>query len=408
MTGLWSEHQNNTPRAFPHMQNRELSWLRFNERVLAEAANEANPLLERFNFLSIFTTNLDEFFMVRVGSLMDYMRHDPSYSDNKTGMTAAEQLDKIYAAVKRLYQCRDDIYFQLESEFEGEGARKLSLDTLTRTEERLLDEYFDTHLHPVLSPQIVDASHPFPHIENKRLVAAFTLEGKNRRFFAMIPLPQNVERVYTPGAGYILLEDVILKYGKKVFPNYHITETAAVSITRNADIATIRDIMDENEDFREHMSKLLQKRKRLEPVRLEVCGRNCENLTSYLQKRLALDDAQTFFTRAPINLGYRPVLPAAGKTQHQIKSLNFAPFEPAQKRGTELYGSVMRRLRQGDILLLHPFESVQPFISLLKEASEDRYVSSIRITLYRIAEQSKIIEHLIAAAESGKDVSVFI
>jgi polyphosphate kinase len=391
------------------MQNRELSWLHFNERVLEEANCADNPLFERLSFLSIFTTNLDEFFMVRVGSLMDYMRHDPSYIDNKSGMNAKEQLEKIYAAVTRLYASRDDAFARLERELDQELMKRAYPNLLSSAERKVLDNYFNTQIRPVLSPQIVDASHPFPHIENKKQIIGILLENKGKHVFGMIPLPPDTDRLYLfrNGAVYILLEDIILEYCGSIFTRHTIAEKAVVSITRNADIGTIRDIMDETEDSREHMSRLLKKRKRLEPVRLEARGGACEKLLTYLQKQLSLETSQTFFTLAPIDLSYYDRLSRL-TASHELRRLSFCPFEPVHRTDSELNGSVIRRLRHGDLLLSHPYESIQPFLSLIKEASEDRSVSSIRIALYRIAEQSKLVEYLTVAAESGKEVFVFI
>jgi polyphosphate kinase len=391
------------------MQNRELSWLHFNERVLEEANRADNPLFERLSFLSIFTTNLDEFFMVRVGSLMDYMRHDPGYTDNKSGMNAEEQLEKIYKAVTRLYANRDDSFTRLERELDLEIMKRAYPGLLDETEKKALKDYFDAQIRPVLSPQIVDASHPFPHIENKKLIIGILLENKEKHVFGMIPLPSDAERLYLfrNGNAYILLEDIILEYCGSIFTRHTIAEKAAFRITRNADIGTIRDIMDETEDFREHMSRLLKKRRRLEPVRLEVRGGSCAKLLAYLQKQLSLEASQTFFTLAPIDLSYCDLLSGLTEPGH-LRRLSFLPFEPVHKTDSEQNGSVIRRLRHGDLLLSHPYESIQPFLSLIKEASEDRNVSSIRITLYRIAEQSKLVEYLTTAAESGKEVFVFI
>ena len=393
------------------MQNRELSWLKFNERVLEEAETPVNPLFERLFFLSIFTSNLDEFFMIRVGGLCDHVQNKTGAVDNKTGMNAAEQLALIYEATGRLYVSRDRVNSKLESELGDIGAERIRarLKNPEKKRQKQLDAYFASHIQPLLAPQIIDASHPFPHLENKRQFIALSLELKNGKpVFGLIPVPGAAERVYfLSESRYMLIEDIVLKYSGEIFKNYKVHERAVVCVTRNADIVAEEERFDEDEDFRDYMSKLMKKRKRLSPVRLEIRGENCGKLVAYLQSKLSLAPAQTFFSDSPLDMSHYATL--RDKFPRQlVQKYAFPAFEPAAAPYAAIRGETLRRLRYGDILLYHPYESIQPLFSLIRDAAEDKRVVSIQITLYRIAERSKLVEYLITAAENGKDVVVFI
>ncbi|MCL2057509.1 MAG: polyphosphate kinase 1 [Oscillospiraceae bacterium] len=404
------------------MQNRELSWLQFNERVLEEADKPENPLFERFFFLSIFTSNLDEFYMIRVGGLCDHELNKTGVTDNKTGMGASEQLALIYEATVRLYAKRDAVCKKLEAELAEEGIGRLAVQgaaaSITKKHQRLLDAYFDSQIQPLLAPQIIDQSHPFPHLENNRQIIALYLEAKGgKAVFGIIPVPNGAERMFFLSEDlYILLEDIILLYCEKVFKRYKVVEKAVICVTRNADIVADEERFDEDEDFIEHMSKILKKRRRLSPVRLEARDGNCPKIVSYLQKKLSLAPAQTFYCTSPLVMSHlmtfrdkmAPYIRPKAAPLLQKKEHVYPPFEPAAAQYAVLNGEMMRRVRFGDVLLYHPYDSIQPFFSLIREAAEDRHVISIQITLYRIAEQSKLVEHLILAAENGKEVYVFI
>jgi polyphosphate kinase len=391
------------------MQNRELSWLRFNERVLEEANDPDTPLFERFFFLNVYTTNLDEFFMVRVGSFQSIARSKTRYTDGKTGMGAIELLSKVFEATAHLYRIRDATYAKIEAELARHGvARKLPLE-LSRANETLLYQYYQTTVVPLLAPQVVDKTHPFPHLENKRIIIALHLDKKGEKVFGMIPLPTDIERLFFFENGdYILLEDILLYYCENIFKKYTILERAVISVTRNADIDTVEEQFDADEDFLDHMEKLLKRQQRLDPVRLEVQGEHTEKLSKYLRKRLNLDAQQVFNSTAPLDLSYHV------RVREQVsddlrKQLCYAPFESIIPHAALSPEGMFARLRQGDVMLFHPYESLQPYLSLIKEASEDKAVVSIQITLYRLADhQSRLVEHLITAAEMGKQVIVFI
>ena len=392
------------------MLNRELSWLRFNERVLEEADTHVNPLFERCFFLSIFTSNLDEFYMIRVGGLCDHALNKTGVVDNKTGMNAAEQLALIYEYTIRLYINRDAVYHKLETELVKIGLAKLNPDKeLEKKHQRLLSSYFEDQIQPLLAPQIIDQSHPFPHLENNRQIIAMSLETKNgKSVFGIIPVPYRADRMFFLSDNhYTLVEDVILHNCEKIFKHYNVVEKAIVCVTRNADIVAEEERFDEDEDFLEHMSKLLIKRRRLSPVRLEVRGDNCAKLVTYLQKKLSLSQAQTFYCASPLDMSHFTEL--RDKSPSHLRLIHgFAPFAPKVAQHMGVYGEALKRIRLGDLLLFHPFDGIQPFFNLIREAAADRHVLSIQITLYRIAERSKLVEHLIAAAENGKEVFVFI
>ena len=393
------------------MQNRELSWLKFNERVLEEAETPVNPLFERLSFLSIFTSNLDEFFMIRVGGLCDHAINKTGAVDNKTGMNAAEQLALIYEAAARLYASRDRVNRKLEAELEDIGTERLQtrFKAFDKKRQKPLDAYYAVHVQPLLAPQIIDASHPFPHLENKRQFIALSLESKNGKpVFGLIPVPGGSERIYfQTDSRYMLTEDIILHYSGEIFKNYKVNERAIICVTRNADIVAEEERFDEDEDFRDYMSKLMKKRRRLAPVRLEIRGDNCGKLAAYLQNKLSLSPSQTFYSESPLDMTHYVTLRDKMPPQF-IQKYSFTPFEPAVAQYAAIHGETLRRLRYGDILLYHPYESIQPLFSLIRDAAEDKRVISIQITLYRIAERSKLVDHLITAAENGKDVVVFI
>ena len=392
------------------MQNRELSWLKFNQRVLEEANCPDTPLLERFHFLSIFTSNLDEFFMVRVGSLIDYMLFSPDYSDNKTGMTAAEQLSEIYRACIPLYVLRDDAFSRINRELSGAGITYVRMCELRKPEEKLVEDFFTREVMPVLSPQIIDQSHPFPHIGNKQLNVAVALRQQNHGVFGIIPVPAVVRRVFTVDPSerrFVLVEDVLLHFAEKVFEKYKVAEKAVICVTRNADIDTDAGLLDEDTDYRQHMKKILKKRLRLSPVRLEIQGEMSEDAQKYLRSKLGLERAQVFRSHAPLDLSYCFGLDA--RLPFDMKrALLQTPFTPQPSPMVNPSASIIQQVLRRDILLSYPYEAMKPLLNLLRESAEDPDVVSIKITLYRIARQSTLAEALIEAAENGKDVTVLM
>ena len=392
------------------MQNRELSWLKFNQRVLEEANCHDTPLLERFHFLSIFTTNLDEFFMVRVGSLIDYMQFSPDYSDNKTGWTAAEQLEKIYRACIPLYSLRDDSYERLCHRLSLSGLTCMRMSELKKAELQQTEEYFRREIWPVLSPQIIDSSHPFPHLGNKQLNIVAALKQNGAPMFGIIPVPSAAGRLFFlkgEELRYLLVEDIICYYADKVFEQYKVQEKGIICVTRNADMDMDAGLFDEDVDYRQHMKKIIKKRMRLAPVRLEYQGDLGESTLRFFLEKLRLEPAQTFRSEAPLVLTHCFNLDTK-VTQGMKREMLLQTYVPQQSRMVSGSDNILSQVTRRDILLSYPYESMKPLINMLKEAAADPEVLSIKITLYRIARQSILAEHLIEAAENGKDVTVLM
>lgn len=393
-----------------YIENREISWLKFNKRVLEEAMTKENPLLERLKFLSIFTSNLDEFFMIRVGTMIDYMKYVPDYKDSKTGMTAKEQLEEIYKKVTKLYKMRDEVYKELMLCIEKENFKKKNINELSKKEISFLEKYFFENIYPILSPLIIDTWHPFPFIPNKKLNVIVYLGTKKVEVLGMIPIPENTERIIMldkEEGKYILLEDLILYFAKNIFSMYEIKESSVMRITRNMDIETDIENYDENLDYRQYMKQIIKRRNKLEPLRMEIQSQISEKFLESLLKRLNLEKEQVFFSEYPIDLNYlsniNNYLP-----QSIIVKLSFNPFSPVVHPLVEKKKSIINYIEKKDLLLFYPFESMKPFLNLIKEASERDDIQSIKITLYRISKNSKLAEYLINAAENGKEVTVLM
>lgn len=396
-----------------YTQNRELSWLAFNERVLAEAADESVPILERLKFASIFTSNLDEFFMIRVGSLWDLKGIEPERHDSRSNMTPEEQLHAIYAAVRPLYRTREAVCVGLERLLRRYGISRLEWSELTGSEKKFCQRYFRAEVEPIISPQIVDTHHPFPHLKNNVLHIGAWVKYHSRDVFGVIPLPDVLPSVlFLPcddGLRYIHMEELLLHHTEDIFSNYDVRAKCVFRVTRNADINPEDEAfdMDENEDFRKKMKKALRQRTRLAPVRLELSERIGGSFLDYLKDRLPVTDEQIYFTSAPLRLDYAFSL--AGKLpDDKRRSLTYPEFRPCRTAGLRSGESMIKQTARADRLLSFPFESMSPFLNLLKEASDDPNVISIKITIYRLARKAKLVEYLCNAAENGKDVTVFI
>ncbi|MCL2045144.1 MAG: polyphosphate kinase 1 [Oscillospiraceae bacterium] len=389
------------------MQNRELSWLKFNERVLEESTYAPNPLLERLKFVAIFCSNMDEFFMVRVGSLTDYVLYAPDYYDNKTWMTAQEQLDAIYQQTSSLNQIKDKYFTSLVEQLREKGVYHLKMDELDFSELKSLEKYFTRNILPLLSPQIIDNRDPFPHIDNKRLHIAVSIEHKSKPTFGLIPMPTALDRIYFMDDNYrrfVLLEDIICHFSHLVFKPYVVVEKTIMAVTRNAD-TSIEEInaMDEDIEYSQLMQKLLKKRLRLAPVRLEFQYEVRDAFKEFFLGKLKLDNRHLFMSTAPLDLSYCYVLEDEARSigdTHLVKQ-SHVPLDitPLSQRN-----QLMRMISRKDLLLSYPYEGISTFFELIRQAAEDPSVMSIKITLYRIDMQSKLAETLIRAAENGKEV----
>ena len=395
---------------YPFTQNRELSWLRFNKRVLEEAEDETVPLFERLRFIAIFTNNLDEFFMIRVGSLFDLSGINREHIDSKSGMTPTEQLGKIYEAVRPLYAKRDDLFSEVEHQLRMQGIFSLSYKELGPQEKELVDTYFRDVISPILSPQIVDAHHPFPHLQNKMQHVGTLLKAKEDTIFGIVSLPDSIpEIIFLPGDNlrYIAVEKILLHHAEDVFNMYEVTEKTCFCVTRNADVNWDDEAFDIDFDFRSKMKKLLRKRKRLAVVRLEASNDITPAFKSYLCRRFNIEKEQIFVFKAPIKMEYVKTL-AARLSAVSKKELTYPAFYPVIPEAIVRQDSILRQVQKKDILLFHPYESMEPFVKMIKEAAYDPSVLSIKITIYRLARKAKLVEYLCAAAENGKDVTVLI
>ena len=395
-----------------YTQNRELSWLQFNARVLAEAEDENVPLLERFKFLAIFTSNLDEFFMIRVGSLCDMAAVDKEHTDSKSGLTAKEHLHLIYKAVEPLYVRRDAAFSDVDSKLSAIGLRRLTMDSLAPDEQKYIKRYFKDIIAPVLSPQIVDSHHPFPHLEGKVLHIAALLSHKKTERLGLLPVPASLPPVVflpeTPSR-YILTEDILLSYADHVFEMYDVLEKTVLCVTRNADIQVDDETFGvEGGDFRKKMEKLLRQRRRMAVVRVEINRPISDHFKEHFRSRFEVSDAQIFLSRtAPLKLGYAFSL-GEHLPEKKRAFLSDAPFTPQQPAMLSAGQSLLKAALQRDILLSYPYESMEPFLQMIREAANDPAVLAIRITIYRLASKAKLVEYLCAAAENGKDVTALI
>lgn len=390
--------------------NRELSWLKFNVRVLEEARDSSVPLCERLLFSQIFQSNLDEFFMIRVGSLTDRVLVDDNKEDNKTGMTPKEQLEAIYRRVKELVPIKDETYFDTVKELEKIGVEHVKISSLTPEEEGYLRAYFNSEIRPLISPQVVDKRHPFPFLKNKEIYAVTHLESKNSVKLGIIPAGGSFPRIIPlPDKSrlrFLLAEDVILHYCGSVFENYRLLDKALIRITRNADINMEEGLYDHEVDLRQVMEELLKKRKKLAPVRLEISGKLGKDAVEYLCRQLELSGEQISQCTAPLDMGF--IFSLRNRIEKAHPEMFFEPVSPRLPATISPNIPMIQQILRRDIMLSYPYESIRPFIRLLNEAGNDPDVISIKITLYRVASNSKIVEALINAAENGKEVFVLV
>ena len=426
----------------PYMQNRELSWLTFNERVLDQGADETVPLLERLNFISIFWSNLQEFFMVRVGSLTDLSLLKKQVLDSKTGMTPAEQLTAIHKRCHQLYPVQEQTYAEVREALAAHGVRHLRPADLNDEQRAFLADYTAANIMPFLSPQIINSRHPFPHLENGSLYVIVRLDeevgpkkpkkkdkakdgktvkaakihpsaeesenlGAEGVTVGILPMPRQCARVIKlPGEGFqfILLEHAVEMTAEQVFSMYTVKHTNVLCVTRNADLDATENTDESDEDYREHMKRILKKRGRLAPVRLESERPLSSVLQELLLDRLNLKPHQTYVTSVPLDMSWTWGL-GSNLPEQERMALSNAPFTPQWPACLDRNRSIIDQVCEREVLLSYPYESMDAFVQLLREAAADPTVISIKITLYRLARQSHLAEALIAAAESGKQVT---
>lgn len=389
--------------------NREISWLKFNERVLEEAESDKNPLCERLSFVSIYQSNLDEFFMVRVGSLVDQMMLDKNIRENKTDMTAAEQLDAVLERVRVLNERKDIVYGKLIGRLEEHNIRIVNFRNMSKKENEHLEEYFNSEIAPFLAPVIVGERQPFPFLKNKDIYAAAVLQKKNgKKKIGIIPcgsgvIPRLIQVGKNSGT-YILSEELILHFVPQVFKEYTVKSKSLLRITRNADIDADA-LYDEDLDYREFMEGIIKRRKKLAPVRIELSRELDDEILNQLCGYLDIEKKYVFRNISPLDLSFVFEL----QDDLRQKSALFYPKRVPQKSAQFVSGRpVLDQIKEGDKLLAYPFDSIKPFLTMLHEAASDKDVVSIKMTLYRVAKNSEVISALTEAAENGKHVLVLV
>ena len=389
--------------------NRELSWLKFNERVLEEAENPEVPLCERLTFASIYQSNLDEFFMVRVGSLYDQTLLDKKIRENKTGMTSQEQIDAILKRTKQINKRKEAVYEELMERVAEQGIRILRFNELDEEGAAYLERYFESEIAPLISPTVVGRRQPFPFLRNKEIYAVAVLGSKGKKDrLGIIPCTSNIfgRLIAVPGmqGTYMLAEELILHFAPAVFKGYKIKSKSLLRITRNADIDADA-LYDEDLDYREFMEGLIKQRKKLAPIRLELSRDIDKKGIAVLCEYLELDESHVFISSTPLDLSF------VFQIQDLLRKhteLYFPKRTPQRSDQFQDGKSIIEQIREEDKLLSYPYESIRPFLHLLTEAVEDPDVISIKMTLYRVAKQSKVVEALIEAAENGKEVVVLV
>ena len=388
--------------------NRELSWLKFNERVLEEAENKKVPLCERLTFASIYQSNLDEFFRVRVGSLIDQMLLGGKMRDNKTKMTAKEQIQAVLHQVIKLNRRKDAVYETIMGQLEEQGVRMVDFRKVSKKESEYLERYFLSEIAPVISPTIVGKRQPFPFLKNNEIYAVVVLQTKSgKEKLGIIPCSNTGFKrlVELPTAGtYMLVEELILHYIPKVFERYNIKAKSLIRVTRNADIDADA-LYDEDLDYRDFMTELIKRRKKLAPVRLELTREMDGEIVDILCDYLELDSDHVFQVQSPLDLSF---VFEIQDTLRKVPELFYEKRIPQRSAQFKEDESIFPQLKEKDKLLSYPYESMKPFLNFLREAANDKDVISIKMTLYRVAKHSKIVEYLIDAAENGKEVLVLV
>ncbi|MBE5024753.1 polyphosphate kinase 1 [Olsenella sp. DSM 107455] len=402
-----------TERDFSYTQNREISWLRFDDRILDEAYDESVPVFERLKFCEIVESNLDEWFMIRVGGLSDLASLKNQPKDNKSNMTPEEQLDAVFEALPPLIERHEKGLEQVEAALAEHGLVRVSPADFTEADRAAVQRHFDRRLAPIISPLIVDPRHPFPNLRNGRLFVACSLDGvEETGLLGMIEVPAAEARVVALPASakayrYTLLEDVLETCLDQCFGDYVPKRSVVLRVTRNADIDPDGEGVEEEEDYRQHMKKVLKLRQRLQPIRLEIRGKLGKKLEDLIAAELSLEPRRIFRLNRPIDLGYVYGLESS-IPDHEHTACVYRPFEPQISPMVDLSLPMRGQVEDHDVLLTYPYESMTPLLRLVREASSDDACISIKITLYRVAKSSHLCESLISAAEAGKDVTVLM
>lgn len=401
----------NTDRQYSYTQNRELSWLRFNQRVLEEAADITIPALERLKFVSIFSSNLDEFFMVRVGSLFDIAHMSPDETDNKTGWTASEQLQRIYRTVPGLIAMKKQIYSAVMDELRKSGIEDVPMELLRAEELKLTASFFKTEMLPILSPILIGSHHPVPHLINKHLYVSALLEDKKgKQAIGFVSVPESLPPyiLLSDGKRFVRTENILLRWLPTLFGSYSVKECCVMCVTRNADISFDDEKFEDNEeDFRRHVKKLLKARDHLAVVRLELSTQISEAFRVRLAKIVKVESYLICVDQCPINMGY--VFRLTGELPRETTAkLLYKPYIGRWPEDIAREHNIIEQVQQKDKMLFYPYDSVEPLLRMLNEAADSPNVLSIKITIYRLASSSKIAQTLCRAAENGKEVLVLM
>ncbi|WP_207653236.1 polyphosphate kinase 1 [Peptostreptococcus faecalis] len=392
-----------------YMQNREVSWLRFNDRVLAEADQEDVEVYERYKFVSIFTSNLDEFFMIRIGSLHDLSLLKKPHPDSKTGMLPQEQINEVLNMLPKMYSRKDELYKKITRELSTYNINEYNFLQLNSKQKKYVHDYYLENIKPILSPQIIDKQHPFPFLENLALKIFIEFEREEKTYFGVVPIPDTIKKfLLFPGESidFILPEKIIYHYVDNLFEGYSVKSKAIICVTRNFDLDADAEFEDELEDYKDKMKMVLKKRKRQAAVRLESNQKLTKNMKNFLLENLELSNESYFFVDSPLKMKYvhelLDIIPSAKK--EKILYPKFYPYYLNFPKSN----SLIDKFEKKDLLLSYPYDDMQTFIDLLKEAAYDSRVLSIKITIYRLAKNSQIAKYLSRAAENGKDVTVFM
>lgn len=392
-----------------YSKNRELSWLNFNKRVLDEAIDPNTPIFERLKFVAIFTSNLEEFFRVRVGSLTDISNVKDAKPDSKTFMTPKEQIDEILKKTKYLMGEKDKIFEKVMDDLKEVGIEDVSYDELTKRERKNIEKYYMDFIEPILTPQVIDVSHPFPFIENNKIYVALELEGKNGKRFGLVPMPDNLKKFYfldRENTAFIRTENILENLCGTTFSNYKVKKTQLITLFRSADINIEDYLYESDEDYKSIMESILKKRTRLQAVAMLTNKSVSKTLRNLFNENLGLSEDEFIETTSPMIMDY--VFQLEDYVEKIDKSLLYKPFQPQHNPMLSMNESLLDQVMDRDVLFIYPYEDVDEFIKILEEAAKDPRVTSIKITIYRLAKNSKIIRALLDALENGKRVTALM
>ncbi len=394
-----------------YTQNRELSWLHFDDRCLNEAKDETVPLLERLKFVSIYTSNLNEFFRVRVGSLYDMAKASVTKVDNKSGLTPREQLNAIYPAAKRGCRKRDKVFADLRKKLNKAGVEDLSLLECDKDEMKFIRKYFRSQVAPLLTPQIVDARHPFPNLQNNAVYVAAIIKYRNRSVFSFVPMPEALPAIivlpHKKKFRFVHTEDLLLYYADEIFKDAQIQEIMKISVHRSAYIDVDDEAFDDITDYRKKMLKVLKERRKMHVIRLVCSKKPGKEFKKYLHANLSIGDRETFVCNVPMNLKYtfglEKMIP-----EEMRDGLVYPEYVPKLSPSLNYKRKLFPQIQKKNVLMNYPYESMEPFLQLVKEAAADPAVVSIKITIYRLASHARLVDYLCQASENGKEVEVLI